>query len=58
MTQTTECKATPEQLRRVLDCALAWKKYSDGIKDRGEHTGEREAFMKGFVAGAESIRCL
>lgn len=47
----TKAKTTPEDLRRVLACALAWKKYSGGIKDRGAHPGEWEAFMKGFVAG-------
>lgn len=51
MPQTT---ATPEQLRLVLDTALAWKKYADGIKDPGEHRGEKVAFMKGFVAGRET----
>jgi hypothetical protein len=43
--------AAPEQLRLVLDTALAWKKYADGIEGRGPHPGEKEAFMKGFVAG-------
>lgn len=51
-TETTKEIPIPEDLRRVLDCAMAWKKYSDGIKDRGAHTGEQEAFMRGFVAGA------
>lgn len=53
--KTNTTKATPQELRRVLDCALAWKTYIDNIKDRGEHPGERVAFMKGFVAGRGSL---
>lgn len=53
--ESKTAKTTPAQLRRVLACALAYKKYLDTIKDRGERLGERDAFMKGFNAGAESI---
>lgn len=56
MSGNPQTTATPAQLRLVIDIALAWKKYADGIKDRGEQTGEKVAFMKGFIAGRESAR--
>ena len=49
-----ETTATPNKIRLVIDCALAWKKYADGIKDREETPAERKTFMEGFKAGTEA----